>query len=138
MSFLELAKQAEARLLEMRRAEQGDGKNEFNEETSATRPGAPRHVAEALPYLDMSLDEFRAQGALMEVRVRWLPVTLWFVPSEADSEALAQEGVSRGRIWTARELMDLLAIPGPTSEHARTVAFAKLTFGGEVVEVRPP
>ena len=87
--------------------------------------------------LGMPLDRFEREGAPMEIRVPWLPVTLWLVPAEADAEALVGEGVSRGRVWTAWELMDLLAIPGLTREQAQTVARVKATFDGEVVEVRP-
>lgn len=87
--------------------------------------------------LAMSLDRFADKGGPLEIRVPWLAVTLWFVPSEADAEALAREGVSRGRIWTAHELIDLLAIPGLTREQVGTVAQAKAQLNGEVVEVRP-
>ena len=84
----------------------------------------------------MPLDQFAEEGCPLEIRVPWLPVSLWFVPGEADAEALAKEGVGRGRVWTARELMDLLAIEGLTSEQVKTLAQAKLEFEGEVVEVR--
>ena len=87
--------------------------------------------------LAMPLDRFEAEGAPLELRVSWLPLTLWFAPTEADAEALVGEGVSRGRVWTARELMDLLSIPGLSLERVQTVARAKLELGGEVVEVRP-
>lgn len=68
----------------------------------------------------------------------WLKVMLWFVPTGTDAEALALEGVSRGRVWTARELRDLLTTPGLTTDEVQTIARAKVEFGGEVVEVRPP
>ncbi len=96
--------------------------------------------ADLLPLarlLGMPLDLFAREGSPIEVRVPWLPVTLGFVPTEADAEALAREGASRGRIWTARELMNLLAIDEITTEEVKTIASAKLEFGGEVVEVRP-
>ncbi len=71
------------------------------------------------------------------MRVPWDPRTLWFVPSEKQARLLAREGVSRGRVWTARELADLLGTPDVTAEHAKTVALAKLEFQGEVVGVQP-
>ncbi len=71
------------------------------------------------------------------VRVPWLPVTLWFVPGDVDGEVLVHEGMSRGRIWTARELLDLLTIPGLAPEQVQTVGKAKIELGGEVVEIRP-
>jgi hypothetical protein len=75
---------------------------------------------------------------MLEVRVSWLPVTLWFVPDEVAAEALVTEGVSRGRVWTAHELVDLLRIPDLTKAGVRTVAMAKLEFLGEVVRVALP
>ena len=72
----------------------------------------------------------------MEVQVPWLEGPLWFVPGEADMEALLREGVAhRGEIWTAKELEDLLSVQGLTPEHVQTLAFAKREFSGEVVAV---
>lgn len=86
--------------------------------------------------LRLPLGRFAREGRSLEIRVPWHPETFWFVPSEAAAEALVREGVSRGRVWTARELLDLLTVPGLTKEQARTVALVKATFAGEVVEVR--
>ncbi len=94
------------------------------------------HVAEALPFLAMPLDEFRARGALLEVRVPWLSVTLWMVPAEGDVELLLAEGVSRGRIWTAAELTNLMTICDRTPEGMKTITHAKLLANGDIVEVR--
>jgi len=87
--------------------------------------------------LGMPLDRFQQDGALLEVRVPWLPTTLWIAPTSADAEGLVREGVSRGRVWTAGELLDLLALQGLIREQAQTVAHVKVAFDGEVVEVRP-
>ncbi len=86
--------------------------------------------------LGMPLNRFAVEGCLLEVRLPWLPVSLWFVPGEADAKALCREGVSRGRVWTARELLDLLSIRQLTTAQVQTVARAKLEFDGEVVSVR--
>jgi hypothetical protein len=56
----------------------------------------------AADLLAMSLDRFVREGQLVEVRVPWLEITLWFVPEERDAEMLGREGVKRGRVWTAR------------------------------------
>jgi len=45
--------------------------------------------------LAMPLDQFASNGKLLEVRVPWLDVTLWFVPEERDAEVLVRDGVSR-------------------------------------------
>ncbi len=96
-----------------------------------------RGFAEAVTrFLGMPLHQFAREGAFLEIEVPWLEVTLFFVPTEADMRTLTMEGISRGRVWTARELMDLLAIPRLTPQQAQTVALAKLEFGGEVVAVR--
>ncbi len=124
MRYLALAKQVEARM------HQQAG-------IVLLRPGAPDFTEAIARLAGMPLDVFTQQGSPLEIKVPWLAVTLWFVPSEADAEALVQEGVSRGHIWTARELMDLLAIPGLTAEPVQTVARAKIEFNGEVIEVRP-
>ncbi len=92
------------------------------------------HVAR---LVEMPLDRFEQEGSLLEVRVPWLEVTLWFVPVPADVEVLARQGVSRGRVWTAAELRDILTIQGLTATRVITITKAKLEFAGEVVEVRP-
>ena len=86
--------------------------------------------------LAMPLDRFALEGQLLEVRVPWLDVTLWVVPEERDAETLGREGVSRGRVWTARELMGVLTCAARTRETWRTVMLAKLTVEGDVAEVR--
>jgi hypothetical protein len=73
---------------------------------------------------------------LIEVRMPWLPVTLWFVPDDTAVELLVGEGVSRGRIWTRQELIDLLSIPGITKVGAQTLALTKLGVDdGEITRI---
>ena len=60
--------------------------------------------------LAMPLDEFAREGQPLQIRVAWHAQTLWFVPHERDAAALTREGVSRGRVWTARELAALLSL----------------------------
>lgn len=87
--------------------------------------------------LSLSLPSFAREGQPLEVRVPWWPQTLWFVPDERYAGLLQADGISRGRIWTARELLDLMATRDP-ADAARVVAIVKLEFDGEVVEVRTP
>lgn len=105
-----------------------------------------RHPAPPVPALpELAPDLARVLGLplaqldrVLTVRVPWFEVPLWFVPDEADAEALVAAGeASRGAVWTRRELLDLMAVPGITRDQARTVALAKLEMDGEVVEVRP-
>jgi hypothetical protein len=115
MSYLELAKQIQARY-----------RGETGPPVPAPDPAAVAEVL-ALPLCQLH--------CVLEVRVPWWPVSLWFVPGEIDVEGLLGEGVSRGRIWTVSELLDLLAI-GASRPQLQTVAHAKLAFGGEVTIVR--
>jgi hypothetical protein len=102
------------------------------------------HKAEVLALLRLDPEVGRVLGLpldqldrVLEIRVPWWPDPLWFVPAEADAEILVHEGISRGRIWTAGELRDLLSIPGITKASARRVAEAKLAMDGDVTVVRP-
>jgi hypothetical protein len=90
---------------------------------------------ELTPILAMPLDEFASNGKLLEVRVSWLNVTLWFVPEERDAESLVRDGVSRGRMWTAAELMDVMPLDERTSEALQAIALVKLAFDGDIAEV---
>lgn len=100
-------------------------------EPVATPPVAPAsEVIDRL--LAMPLNQFQQEGDPMEIKVPWLDKPLWFVPIEADAEILTKEGISRGVIWTAFELIDLLTIPGVTKEQVRQVAMAKRIFEGTV------
>jgi hypothetical protein len=92
---------------------------------------------ELMTILAMPLDEFDSHGKLLEVQVPWLGVTLWFVSEERDAEALVLDGVIRGRVWTATELMDVMAISERTSEALWAIALAKLAFDGDIAAVIP-
>jgi hypothetical protein len=104
-----------------------------NTETHGTGPNATTLAQ----LMGMPLDLFAREGQLLEVRVPYLDqTTLWFVPSESDAEGLTREGISRGRIWTARELANLLSCAGLRPHDVKAVALAKIELGGDVVEVR--
>jgi hypothetical protein len=97
-------------------------------------PGAgPEALARLLA---MSLDVFAREGQPVEVRVRWWPASLWFVPDVRHAEALCRAGVARERLWTATELVGLLSASPLATEALLTVMRARAMFGGEVVEVR--
>lgn len=109
MSYLAIAKAAEARLRGERRVK---GQDKI-----------------AVPELDMDLEAFEREGRLLEIRVSWLDQSLWFVPSMANAEGLIKRGVPRSCIWTVRELSEWLAISGLTADCVWTVATAKSIFG---------
>ena len=58
------------------------------------------------------------------------------MPDDWQAEALAREGVSRGRIWTAGELSALMALSDRTPEIVQRLALAKRADDGDIVEVR--
>ncbi len=120
------------RILERERHEVTQGK-----EVGSPSDTFPSPTPEVLVshFLSMPLDQFERDGRPLEVLVEWMPVTLWFVPRGTDAEAMAQQGVSRGRIWTAQELMDLLAIADLPPERLRLIAIAKSEFNGQIIEV---
>ena len=97
-------------------------------------PPPPEEVARLLA---MSFDVFARDGQPIEVRVPWLDVTIWMVPTDRDAPALIAEGIHRGRIWTATELMQFMVIGDRTPETVKTVTHAKLVLDGEIIEVRP-
>jgi hypothetical protein len=98
-------------------------------------PDAPQKL-DVAEFLAMPLDQFAREGQCLEVRVAWHPETLWFVPDERDVAALGREGVGRGWVWTARELMDLMTLSDVTLATVRTLALAKCAIEGDIVEVR--
>ena len=104
-------------------------------EEVADRPSAPG-VVDQLGILAMPLDQFAREGQCLEIRVAWHSETLWFVPDERDAAALMRDGVGRGRVWTARELAELLALSDQTLTSVRTVTLAKGAMNGDIVEVR--
>ncbi len=75
--------------------------------------------------LKMPLERFEREGNPVEVRISWLPETLWFVPARGVEEIRVQRGVHRGRIWTSRELRQLLQRP-LSSETIRAIALVKV------------
>lgn len=81
--------------------------------------------------------DFARHGHVHEVRVCGVPETLFIVPTAAEGERLAtHEQISRGRIWTARELADVLTTSA-SPEDFSAITLAKLAFDGEVVATIP-
>jgi hypothetical protein len=114
--------------------------------TSGELEALKRHKPEVLALLRRADSEVaRVLGLrlpqldrLLEVRVPWLAVSLWFVPDPSAAEVLVGEGVSRGRIWTSSELIDLIGIPNITTASARRLAETKAAIDGEITAVRCP
>lgn len=122
MSYLALAKQAQA-LIHAKASGFG----------IAIETDTLEGTALLVSLLRMPLDDFARRGAPLGVRVPWYDELLWFVPTQGEAVLLEREGIHRGRIWTAAELLGLLSVPGLTHEQIITVGRAKLEFTGEVV-----
>ena len=56
--------------------------------------------------------------------------------SEPDVTRLMAEGIRRGRIWTADELLQFMAITDRTPAMVQRLAHAKLEMDGEIVDAR--
>ena len=67
--------------------------------------------------------------APVEVFVPWAPVTIFIVPGPGLARQLEEDGIGRGRIWTASEVLDLLLTNVPRDD-ARSIAEAKFMFAG--------
>jgi len=101
-------------------------------------PIPEKPVTAVTKLLQMTLEEFGCGNRMAQVRVPWLPKTLWFVPSEEEAETLVGKGISRGRIWTARELGYLWNIPSLSCAGAVQVGLIKAELGGDVLSVELP
>ena len=99
-------------------------------------PQSSPSTPEVSRILAMSLDEFAAGHEALQVRVPWHTESLWFVPSSAVATALSREGISRGRIWTANELRDLMDAGSVTHRELRCLTQIKEVLGTEFVRIR--
>jgi hypothetical protein len=79
----------------------------------------------------MPLDQSAREGELLQVRVAWLNVTLWFVPEERDEDMLGRHGVHRGRVRTTKEVIGALTL-ADQSQTVRTIALVKVAFHGDI------
>lgn len=121
--------------IEATKEKESGGREATTSAASPLRSGAPGFAEAVARLLGLPLDRL---DCVVTMRVPWLDVPLWFVPAEADAEALVAAGeATRGAVWTTTELLDLRAIPGLTKAQAWTVALAKVGFDGDVMAVRP-
>jgi len=68
--------------------------------------------------------------------VPWCRESLWLVPVESDADSLGGEDVSRGRIWTVKELIALMALPDRRPATVQSLTLAKRAVDGDIVDVR--
>jgi hypothetical protein len=106
---------------------------QLREALLARKTGILEQLQREARVAQMSLEQFQQTGFFLEVRVSWLPTTLWFVPSSEHADVLVKQGISRGRIWTAAELGMLWSLPERTRDRACTIGTVKTELDGEVV-----
>jgi hypothetical protein len=86
-------------------------------------------------FIGMSCSEFGHQRFAVEIRIPGVDGTIWLAPQPVDAARLVSEGIGRGRIFTARELADLLSIETLTPDDFQKIARLRIAFGAEIVEV---
>ena len=86
--------------------------------------------------LEQTIGEFGRGHLGIELKVPYLPDTLWFVPNIEFAAQLVGEGIGRGRIWTARELQDLVSIPLIPRPDLERIVRLKVVFGAKVMDVK--
>ena len=112
--------------------------------TDQLRQDLKHHKPEILAFLQrqgqllgMSLDEFARSRYRVELRIPGCTQTMWWVPTSRDAEQLMQQGISRGRIWTAAELRRVWDLGGLDQEHVQTLARFKAQLGCELTALDP-
>jgi hypothetical protein len=75
------------------------------------------------------LYRFASLGLVIEFAVPWASRTLFLVPGSTCVETLVAKGISRGRVWTASEVLDLLSA-GVTRADAVKIGGTKVQFNG--------
>ena len=108
---------------------------EIREVLSELKPDLLEALEIERGVLGLSVREFIQQNQAIEVKVPWLKDTLWFVPSVRMIPGLMADGVSRGRIWTGRELLDLCSVAEMPREDIVNIAKLKAALGIEILSV---
>jgi hypothetical protein len=111
---------------------------DIRELLSSHKPEVLNALAAEERLSHMPLDTFEKQGAPLEIRVPWIPENLWFVPGERHVVPLTRRGISRGRIWTARELMFLWCLPSLDGKTVEKLGSIKAQLDGEILSVEGP
>ncbi len=87
--------------------------------------------------LEMPLGTFASQGLTLRVWSQILDEEVWFVSGEAEMHTLVRQGVHRGKVYTAQELLTLLNLPGMDRERLKRIQEAKKLFNGTVQAATP-
>ena len=102
---------------------------------SVSKPSILRRLAAEARVLAMSLKEFEQAGFAIEIRVPWLPHTLWWVPRTKHVAGVLSHNVERGRVYTAKELTNLTNLTACPDSRAEIqgIARLKLAFNATVL-----
>jgi len=80
----------------------------------------------------MPLATFATCSLRLRVWSQILDEEVWFVSGKEEIQTLLRQGVPRGKVYTAQELLTLLALPGMDREKLKRIHGAKELFGGTV------
>ena len=113
--------------------------------TDQLRQDLRRHKIEILAFLErreqllgMSLDEFARSRYRAELRMPGCSQTMWWVPLSLDADTLMQQGITRGRIWTAEELQRVWDLGDLDQEHVKTLGWIKMELCCVLQSIEPP
>ena len=109
--------------------------SDTREQLAAAKTDVIAQLAVEERFIGMSCSEFAQQRFAVELRIPSVDGTIWLAPQPRDAARLVSEGISRGRILTARELADLLSIEKLTSDDFQAIARMRAAFGAEILEV---
>ncbi len=100
-------------------------------------PLTPEDYEEALRLVipDLPLETFARWNLRLKVWSELLNDTVWFVSTEEGIKVLLEEGVQRGSIYTAGELLVLINMLNLTGDQVKKIHEAKQLFYGYLVQV---
>ena len=85
--------------------------------------------------VEAPLSAFAECQCLIEIAVPGLKETTWLVSGRSETRRLIEQGIHRGRIWTAAEMFELSCCESATDREISLIAKLKLATNAEVESV---
>ncbi len=92
----------------------------------------PDEKGDLSSLLGMPLKLFATKNLTLRLWSGVLDDEIWFVSGEEQVKSLLGQGITRGHIYTGRELLILLGLPGMNGDRLKRVHAAKDLFNGIV------
>lgn len=83
----------------------------------------------------MTFEEYSRTNLAVKLAIPWLTEHLWLVPDVTYIAQLLEEGIARGCIWTASELIDLYRIERLQEEDRRALAVLRSHFNTRILSI---